>query len=52
VPTALGFQDYVDEDEARAGWESVMMLPGFRAPGLLELAKQGAWMLKPAVLRA
>ena len=52
VPTALGFQDYVDEDEARAGWESVMMLPGFRAPGLLELAKQGAWTLKPAVLRA
>ena len=48
--TPLAFEQYVDEGAARSGWKSVMMPPGFGAPGLLELAKLGAWTLKPAVL--
>jgi hypothetical protein len=51
-PARKGFEDYVDEEAARAGWQSVMMLPGFSAPNLLALAKLGAWTLKPAILRA
>jgi hypothetical protein len=48
-PAPLRFEDYVDERAARSGWSSVMMPPGFAAPGLLDLAKLGAWTLKPAV---
>ncbi|MGI6208358.1 MAG: hypothetical protein ACOYEW_09085 [Anaerolineae bacterium] len=50
-PVTLGFLEYVDEEAARDSWGSAMMLPGFSAPGLLELAKLGAWTLKPALLR-
>jgi len=45
-------EEYVDEAGARSGWQSVMLPPGFTAPGLIELAKLGAWTLKPAVLIA
>ena len=51
APAALRFEDHVDEGAARSGWASVMMPPGFTAPRLLELAKLGAWTLKPAILR-
>ena len=43
-------EDYVDEEAARSGWNSAMLPDGFRAPGLLELAKLQAWTLKPAIL--
>jgi hypothetical protein len=52
VPTSRCFEHYVDEEAAHSGWNSVMMLPGFTAPGLVELAKLGAWTLKPAILQA
>ncbi|NPV08530.1 MAG: hypothetical protein HPY83_11300 [Anaerolineae bacterium] len=51
-PVPLRFEWYVDEAAARSSWSSAMMRPGFSAPGLLELARLGAWSLKPAVLRA
>lgn len=40
----------VDEQAARGAWKSSMMLPDFRAPGLLEIARLQAWTLKPAIL--
>lgn len=46
------FEEYVDEGAAKSGWQSVMLPSGFTAPGLIELAKLGAWTLKPAVLAA
>lgn len=44
------FEQYVDENAARSAWRSAMMPDGFAAPRLYELAKLGAWTLKPAVL--
>ncbi len=41
---------HVDEQAARGGWQSAMLPDGFRAPGLLELAKLQTWTLKPAIL--
>ncbi len=49
-PTANRLLDYVDEEAAHGAWRSVMMLPGFEAPKLLEQARLQAWTLKPAIL--
>lgn len=45
-------EKHVSEEEAHKCWASPMMLPGFSAPMLLELARLQAWTLKPAILQA
>lgn len=49
-PVPCRFEEYVDEAAARSSWGSAMMLPGFAAPNMIELAKLEAWTLKPALL--
>jgi len=49
---ACAFERYVDEDAAKAGWRGAMMPSEFEALELLDLAKLGAWTLKPAILHA
>jgi len=36
-------------DDAPNLWGWVIFPPGFRAPALMELAKQQAWTIKPAI---
>ena len=50
TPAARRFEDFVDEEAARTGWQAPMLPADFAAPKLIELAKLGAWTLKPAVL--
>ncbi|NUQ01745.1 MAG: hypothetical protein HUU35_18020, partial [Armatimonadetes bacterium] len=52
VPTVCRSEEQVDQQAAESGWRSVMLPPGFAAPNLVELARLGAWTLKPAVLCA
>ncbi len=49
-PVERRFEDFVDQSAAEGAWRSVMMPAEFAAPNLLELARLGAWTLKPAVL--
>lgn len=49
-PAVKRFESYVDPQAAEGGWRSVMLPDGFTAPNLVELARLGAWTLKPAVL--
>jgi hypothetical protein len=49
-PAVNRLDQYVDGDAARNAWSSLMMLPGFEAPKLLEQACLQAWTLKPAIL--
>ena len=50
-PARAAMEAYVDEEAAKSGWKLFMLPPGFRAPGLIELAKLETWTLKPAVLK-
>jgi hypothetical protein len=50
TPTVNRLEGHVDEDAAHSAWQSVMMLPNFAAPKLLEQARLQAWTLKPAIL--
>ncbi len=49
-PAPCRFEEYVDEDAARAGWGGAMMPPGFGAQNLVDLARLLAWTLKPAIV--
>jgi len=52
LPARNTVEQHVDEAAARASWKGAMAPPaGFRAPGLIELAKLQTWTLKPAVLK-
>jgi hypothetical protein len=48
-PARLGVVKYVSEDDPKL-WGWVIFPPNFRAPAMMELARQQAWSLKPAVL--
>jgi hypothetical protein len=48
-PATLAAARYVAEDYPGL-WGWVIFPPGFRAPGLMALARQQAWTLKPALL--
>jgi hypothetical protein len=48
-PAKLAAAQYV-ADDGPALWGWVIFPPGFRAPGLMKVARQQAWTLKPAVL--
>ena len=48
-PAKLGAARYVAEDGPGL-WGWVIFPPGFRAPGLMDLARRQAWTLKPALL--
>jgi len=48
-PARLAAAKYVSADDPGL-WGWVIFPPGFRAPAMMELAKQQAWTLKPAVL--
>ena len=50
-PTPRRFEEQVDEAAARQAWTGAMAPEGFAAPKLIDLAKLGAWTLKPAFLR-
>ena len=50
-PTERVFEQYVDEEAARRAWGGAMLPYEFRGHKLIELAKLGAWTVKPAVLR-
>jgi hypothetical protein len=49
-PAKLAAARYVADDDPGKLWGWVIFPPGFRAPGLMELAKKQAWTLKPAFL--
>ena len=52
-PATASVEEYVDEDAAKRAWGGGMMpLGGIEGIKLYELAKLGAWTLKPAVLVA
>ncbi len=48
-PAQLAAAKYVSTDDPKL-WGWVIFPPGFRAPALMERARQQAWSLKPAVL--
>jgi dipeptidyl aminopeptidase/acylaminoacyl peptidase len=48
-PTKLAAERYVAADEGRL-WGWVIFPPNFRAPALMNLARQQTWALKPALL--
>lgn len=48
-PTKLGVAKYV-ADDGPGLWGWVIFPPGFRAPAMMELARQQSWTVKPAVL--
>jgi hypothetical protein len=49
-PAKLAVGRYVSDDDPKKLWGWVIFPPGFRAPGLMELARKQAWTLKPAIL--
>ncbi len=49
-PATLASASHVADDGPRL-WSWSMFAPGFRAPGMMALAKRQAWTLKPALLR-
>lgn len=48
-PAKLAAAKYVAADNPKL-WGWVIFPPGFRAPALMDLAKQQAWTIKPAIL--
>jgi hypothetical protein len=50
-PTNLAVAQYVSKDDPKL-WGWVIFPPGFRAPALMDLARQQAWTIKPALLDA
>jgi hypothetical protein len=50
-PARLGARRYVAEDDGGL-WRWVIFPRGFRAPGVMAMARRQAWTLKPAVLNA
>jgi hypothetical protein len=49
APARLAAGKYVADDAPNL-WEWVILPSGFRAPAMMDLARQQAWSLKPAVL--
>jgi hypothetical protein len=49
APAKLGVAKYVAEDAPNL-WGWVIFPPNFRAPALMELARQQSWTIKPALL--
>jgi hypothetical protein len=49
-PAKLLDVKYVSDDDPKKLWGWVIFPPGFRAPAMMDLARQQAWTLKPAIL--
>ncbi len=51
TPAKLAAAKHVSADNPKL-WTWVIFPPGFKAPAMMDLAKQQAWSLKPALLKA